>query len=259
MRQRDVTTTDRADVGRGIAAYEAGDLDSAERIAKSCLRSEPEHGRAWELTGLVQFARGNVADSVRSLERATTLVPLRPAARCCLAHGYALVGRTNLACEMLSDQLAEHHQYSDLLLQIGTGLNLVGRPDLAMEACRRAIGVDVRFAQAYYELAFYAGRSGVEVAKVEGLARRAIDLEPDDPTYRIGLAGLLCQCNREDDAFDLVQDLSFEDLRSVTCVGCLERLLHLYGTAGDLRRIVICQEGLLQREANRQTNRTDCC
>ena len=60
----------------------------------------------------------------------------------------------------------------------------------------------------------------------------------------MGLAGLLLEQQKTDEASDLVADLSDEELASLDCSCCLQRLATLYRLVADERRVVVCQRRL---------------
>lgn len=231
-------------------AYERGDLRGALRIATTCLRRSRDDGRAWELCGLIHFAGGNDRESVQALERASLLVPLRPSGRVCLGHAYAKIGKVRLATDLLRDLIENDSMTVPLLLHIANGLNSLGRPDLAMLACRKAVARDDAFAPAHYWLGYFAGKCGQPEHLVEAMIRKAIALAPQVASYRIALAGMLERRGAVEQAAQLVRNLTNSDLESITCMGCAERMIRLYEHTGDYRRVVVCRQHLLRLEVS---------
>ena len=225
-------------------AYQAGNLREGMEIVRRCLDADPDDGRAWELCGLIHYSGGHFSHSVYALESASALVPLRPAGRGCLGHAYAKVNRVGLACDLLTDLIDDDSISEPLLLQVAMGFDSIDRPDLAIRTCRRVIHRDGQFAQAHYDLGFYAGRVGLPRQQIELSIRKAVELSPNVSQYRVGLAGLLLEQQKTDEASDLVADLSDEELASLDCSCCLQRLATLYRLAADERRVVVCQRRL---------------
>ena len=227
-------------------AYEAGDLQSAMAIVQECFADDRNDGRAWELCGLIHFSSGNFQRSVSALECAQCLVPLLPAARVCLGHAYGKIGKTVLSRDVLHDLIDDDSVSIPLLLQVAIGLDAVGAPEYAIQACEMVIERDDRVAQAHYDYGYYAGRCGYHDSYVENSARTAIELDPKNVQYRVGLAGLLWRQDRLDEAYEVVHELPGDLLLEIECTCCLRRMSDLYKRAGDYRRLVLCQERLLR-------------
>ncbi|MBX3439697.1 MAG: hypothetical protein KF861_19565 [Planctomycetaceae bacterium] len=230
--------------------YESGDLEAAIRLAKTYLRRHKDDGRGWELLGLIQYARGRFAVSVSALERAALIVPLRPAARVCLGYGYAKIGRKALSRDVLASLIEDESLSSSLLLQVGVGLDAVDAPRLAMAACRRASASDPLAPQPYYDMGYYASRCGYPPRVTESLAKKALSLDPQNATYRMGLASLLMRLHRREDAYAQAQQLDEAQIESVTCRCCLERIAELFESVSDYRRALLCRQRLLALELN---------
>lgn len=106
-------------------AYQVGDFDVALRRVLCALREDRDDGRAWETLGLVQYARGRFRSCVSALECASLLVPLQPAARVCLAHGYGKIGKTTLSRDLLVALIDDASLTMALLLQVAVGLDTI--------------------------------------------------------------------------------------------------------------------------------------
>lgn len=237
-------------------AYDQGDIDRAMAITRTHLRRNKEDGRGWELIGLIQYSRGRFAVSVSALERASLLVPLRPAAKVCLAHGYARIGRVELSRDLLVEQISDESLSIALLLQVATGLDSTDHPVLAMRACRKATERDPDHPQPYYDLGFYSARCGYPPHVTESLARRAIALDPKNVFYRVGLASFLMKQDRESEAYAIVRAFSVEQIERIGCQCCLRRIIGLFEDASDYRRVILCRQRLLELEIHCTEN--DC-
>ena len=236
--------------------YETGDLPAALALMKRYLVRRPDDGRAWELAGLIQFAAGEYSQSVAAIERACIHIPLRPAARVCLGHGYGKIGRRNLSRDLLAGLIRDDALSVPLLLQVASGLDAIDHPTVALQACRRAAERDPQNPQPYYDMGYYAARCGYEPRYTESLARRAISLDPENVCFRVGLAAHLFKLERVQDAYDVVRELSNEQIEAITCSCCLNRIVSVYEAAGDYRRVVLCRQQLLQIEI--QGHDPDC-
>ncbi len=229
-------------------AFESGDLEDALRSVKSYLKTANECGRGWELLGLIQGTRGRYAISVSALERASLYVPLKPIARVCLGYGYGKIGRKELSRDLLSDLIDCPQMTTDLLLQTATALDAIDYPGDSMRACRVATEKDPTNAQSFYDMGHYAARCGYPANIIESLARKAISLDPENVCFRIGLAGMLIKQDRDEEAFQFVSCLTPGQINEITCACCLRKIVKLYEAQHDYRRVVLCQQQLLELE-----------
>lgn len=236
------------------SVYESGDADHAMYLMRERLRRHQNDGAAWELLGLVQYSRRRFRVSVSALERSALLVPLKPSGRVCLAHGYARIGRVHRAKDLLVDLIDDRSLSLSLLLQVASGLDAIGYPCYAMNACREAVNRDPDFAQAWYDQGYYAARCGHPPSRTEALARKAISLDPGRVNYRVGLASLLMKQDRCAEACELVRHFTNQQICQVCCGNCLRKVLELYQSAHDYRRMVLCHQRLLQLDLERTSS-----
>jgi hypothetical protein len=209
------------------------------------------------MLGLALHADGDHRESVSALEHASILVVLRSVTRVCLAIGYGKIGKAQLSRESLRDLICGNELSATVLVEAAAGLDAVGAPGLAVQACRRAIEGDPWLAQAYYGLGFYSARCGRPPEITIALARKAISLEPQNTAFRIGLASLLKKLGREPEAYAVVKALNDAQIRSVICVCCVERMIPVFESSGDSRRAALCREQLLSLSANPSPSITD--
>ncbi len=229
-------------------AYQSGQLSRAMILVNSHLVRHNDDGRGWEILGLIQYARGKVGIAVSALERAALFVPLVPAARVCLAHGYGRIGCPELSRDLLLELIDDESVSIPLLLQVAAGLDAVDQPRLAMRACQVAAQRDADHAQVYYDHGYYAARSGFPPHVTESLARKALELDPDNVRFRVGLASMLIRQDRNDEAYEFVREFSNAQIEQINCRCCLERIVQLFEEAHDYRRVVLCRQQLLSLE-----------
>ncbi|MEM7475468.1 MAG: hypothetical protein AAF483_10790 [Planctomycetota bacterium] len=225
----------------GWPEYCRGELNSAVEKISSALYSDEENGFGWELMGLIFRDLGKPKSAINAFERASLLVPMHPLASLCLAECYGAVGKTELARDLyLSYADCLDGQVEHLLL-VAAGLEGIDEPHLAMEICRRASGIDPDCGQIAYDMCFYASRCGAQPALIESLAWRAVELEPDNVHFRVGLASLMIRLERLEKAFWVVGSLNSEQISSINCYCCIERLVALYDSYGDNERAELCR------------------
>ena len=242
-----------AELRTAISQYNARNYDRALALVDAALSRQPEHGRLWELRGLIQHGRGEPQAALDALETASALVPLRPASQAVLAACYAAIGRRELARDVYCQVAALPYAGSGLLLEIAAALNDLGTAALAVRVCREASQRDPDAAEPYYDLSYYLGRCGAPLELVESLARRAIGLAPERVSYRVGLASLLYRARRADDAYQVVGRLTARQIREIGCRCCLERVIEVYEAGGDALRARLGRQRLKQLETTRMS------
>ncbi|MDX1965687.1 MAG: tetratricopeptide repeat protein [Planctomycetaceae bacterium] len=251
-----------ASLAEAVALYRGRRYGAARRIVDRILREQPEHGRAWELRGLLWWAVGERGLAEGSLETAMTLVPLCPAAAVALGDCYAAVPRCELSGSLY--ELASAHPEASVatLLAAAAGLDGLGAPHRSVRICRLAILRDAEFAQSYYDLGYYLKRTGAPPHIVEAAARQAIALAPDRLNYRVGLAGFLAQRGRIAEAHALVEHLQPAAIETAHCPCCLDRLASVFETVGDHERSAACRarsQALTTRHGTASQREVDPC
>lgn len=216
--------------------YSSGNLSFAIKLAEYGLAEEEDHGPLWEVLGLAQRDLGRTEEALDSLERASLLIPLKNVSRIVLADCYAQHGRRDLAKDLFLSAAISGRLDEIELLQVAAGLEGIDEPRLAMEACRRAGKLAPDFGQVHYDMGFYASRCGHPPHLVEALVRKAIELEPANIHYRIGLTSLLIRFGRNHEAHEVVWQLTSAQIQEVTCRCCLKRIANLFFDLGDEQR-----------------------
>ncbi|MEM8680916.1 MAG: hypothetical protein AAGF97_16345 [Planctomycetota bacterium] len=222
-------------------AFELGDLDMALALAGQQLAENEDDGQAWEWVGIINSSLSDFEAAVHGFEHASARIPIAPGSQIQLAFAYGKTGRLQLACELIHAVVSEDNVPDELVLYAAATLNNLDRPDLAMNICNRVVHATPSSGQAYYDLGLYAARCGYPSAVVEALARKALELRPQQLTYRLGLATWLAKQYRLADAYELVKQLSVTEINCIKCRCCLGRLIELYTHFDDDRRLP-CQE-----------------
>lgn len=228
----------------GWENYSAGQLWPALKEITRAVAANEDAGRNWELMGLIFRDMAKPKSAINAFEQASVLVPLHPFSSLCLAECYGSIGKRELARDLYLVQ-AESEQVmasTDLMLLVASGLEGVDEPHLAMELCRKASQLDPDSGQAAYDMCFYASRCGAQPALIESLAWRAVELEPRNVHFRVGLASLLIRMHRFDKAYWVVSSLTKCQICDITCECCLERIERLFEFRGDEGRAAVCRQ-----------------
>jgi len=223
---------------------EQGLHEAALELATLSLSEDGDQGQLWELTGLILTDRQLWREALSALETASSLVPLTFEGQCRLADCYAWEGRQELARDLYCSLVEQPGLSVESLLAAAAGLDRLGRPDMAVQVCRKAANSDMPTARTYYEMAYYMRRCGYPPHLVESMARQAVRLDPESVSYRVGLAAVLHQQGRIEEAYDLVSELTCSQLRRIQCPCCLERLLNVCERCEDDVRGKACQAQL---------------
>lgn len=225
-------------------SYTTGRLKDARRKLLQHLSRNREDGRGWELLGLVHHARQKWALSLAALEEASTLVPLSCVGELALADCYFANGQTKWALALYRGIPESDRATTQTLLTVAAKLDSMSDPVGSIAACRKAIQLDPDSAESYFTLSFYLRRCGAPFSVVEAAARRAIDLAPDKFAFRLGLAGQLHAQGRLADVARLLNRVTLEQVQSLSCPCCLDRLIVIFAAIADEDRVLWCREHL---------------
>ncbi|MEL6104928.1 MAG: tetratricopeptide repeat protein [Planctomycetota bacterium] len=187
--------------------------------AFSAVRSE-----AMQLYGIVLHDRGEIEQAAATIEKAEQMSPLNAVTRIALASAYASLGRVGQARDLYLRMAIKRDLPSRLMLEIAAGLEAVGAPQSAVQVCQWVIDAEPSNPQAHYDMGFYSARAGQPLYLSEAMTHRAIQLDPKNISFRVGLASLLIQLDREDEAIAALNEIGSEELRHVTCEDTLHRI-----------------------------------
>lgn len=238
----------------GWNSFAAKRIEEAIRETGRHLKGDPNDGKAWELLGLELRSGGKSQLAADAFERASLIVTLHPLSRILLAESYALLGHIELAQDLYLLAADSCSQDTDLLLTIASGLEGLGNSKLALELARRAGEVDPQSGQVAYDISFYTMRCGCSAYLAESLCWKAVELEPDNVDFRIGLATLLVRLGKTEQACVVLRKLEREGFARVTCRCCLERIADLYRLAGTSQQLESCLRQLEQLSSHSSEN-----
>ncbi|MCC9642182.1 hypothetical protein LOC71_07845 [Rhodopirellula sp. JC740] len=179
------------------------------------------------LLGLAYHHLGRALESADALEKASLLGPIPDEARVALASSYAELRRTDLARDLFLELAISRRLPPGLMLQVAAGLAAIDSPQLAMKVCEWITESDDTVAQAYFDMGVYSARCGNELYITEALTRRALQLDSKNLHYQVGLASLLIQLRREDEAIEAMTLVNVDNIHQATCFSCLERIAEL--------------------------------
>ncbi|MEM6472247.1 MAG: hypothetical protein AAF802_21985 [Planctomycetota bacterium] len=228
--------------------FAAKNYHLAVKFSQYQLAREPEDFESLKIYGLASLATGQLDAGIEALEEATLIAPLEDDLRIELAIAYGWSGRFKLSCDLLMSIATRGNATVEQLLRIAAGLEYIDKPRLAMEACRRAGVLDPEHAEIHFQMGHYAEKCGVPDATIEALIRRALDLEPYNLSYRVGLASMLIRLGRKDEAADVLTLVVPQRLSEITCKACLKRFANLFFDRNRIDTSRLCAIRLAELE-----------
>jgi len=237
-------------------AADAVQHNAAADLAEEALSESPDAGALHEAAGLLLHQLGDHGRTRELLESAQSLVPLRPESEVALAECHIRAGENDLATSLLENVGRRKPDAPEVLLRAAELLERLAEFRAAWCICRRVVNEFPDEARAWFDLSFYMGRLRFPFPCIEAACRRAISLDPANVTYRISLVSALSRLERQEDAHQLLRGLGAAELSQVRCAGCLTALRALYESVNDWRGVCLCNEQLLLRSAESDS---ECC
>lgn len=202
-----------------------------------------------ELLGLILHERGQVSEATDTIEKAGLVVSLRDKSLIALASGYAERGKIDNAREMYLQLALSNRLPSEMMLEVAARLEAIDAPYLAMQVCEWITERDAEFAQAYYDMGCYSARVGNALHLTEALTQHALQLEPDNVNYRVGLASLMIQLDRDEEAVEALRSVTNEQIAVVKCRSCLGRIAALMRRHDHAERADACDDRIAALES----------
>lgn len=206
-------------LGEAQRAYARGNFGSAMTLADSAAIYIPDVPDVWFLRGQVLADLYRFDESDSSFKRVLEIDPHYRSARFNMGHNAfqqstyhakdafrTALGHYEAEAASLRDAIGEddpmgtdRDALATVLLQIGTTYHRLHLPDSARLAYRQALAIDSSLARGY---AWLAGIEQSLGALDDALAnaRRALDLEPDNPEHALLVGVLLNDLERYDEA-----------------------------------------------------------
>jgi tetratricopeptide (TPR) repeat protein len=193
----------------------------------------PNSARIWELQGILLHSEQDFAGAEFALETATLLAPLSMAGQFALGACYLQTGHLSAAESIFEHLFNQPKLPPSRLGELAAGLARCGRLQHALAVCRKAAELEPDSDEAIYGMAHYMSRLEYPAEQVISLLERAVDLAPQVARYRLALVGWLARVGSFRRAHHHLQAVSREHLQTISCAGCLNRLLEVSRRAGD--------------------------
>lgn len=182
-----------------LAAYERGDMDSAERAAQETLRLDPQHTGALYMLGARHLDLGDAASALGWLEAAARNSPRHPGINRALGIVYQALERPQDAISSFEVALSGGAGDSILFNALGLAFYKTGDTERAISSYREALTLDPADPGIHNNIAVAFNR----LHDFESAAQayiKSLELDPRDTEVRTNLANLYEQMNRLEDA-----------------------------------------------------------
>jgi len=187
------------DLDRTVAALGAGDLATADRLARRLLKRAPGHPAVLHLGGLVARYRGRLAEAVDLLRRAAALETHNPDLRHNLAECLRAAGRGEEAARVYEKALAIDPRLDASWIGLGDLARARGAPEEAEAAYRRALALAPTAPAAWNGLGLALHERGM-IAEAADCWRRVVAMAPETAEAWSNLGLALRSLGRADEA-----------------------------------------------------------
>ena len=181
-------------LGRGAQAWEQ---------AQAMLEDHPEDPRLWLLAGQALREQGKYDQAVEYLKRAAGTPDLHQRATLELVETLAASGKFKDAAQLFGDFLRKEGATEAGLTRWATLLARAGERSKAREVLDKVLAGDPDQREALLLKAILEAGDG-QTAEAEQLYRKVLSTHPDDPNATLGLARLLLDLRRLDEARKLL-------------------------------------------------------
>jgi tetratricopeptide (TPR) repeat protein len=165
LQVRDLSDAE-ADAYRGGFCAVAGRTQTAKPLLQDAVKLDPKLALGYQYLGFAEYQDGQKAEALADFKRAIELNP------------------KNALTRYLRAYLAS------------TQAGAIGDDEQLEEDLRAAIAASPNFAPPYGVLGVYLAVQGEKLPEALALARKAVELEPGNSTYRLDIAQVLARMNR---------------------------------------------------------------
>ena len=171
-----------------IDYYQNGQLDDAERLAKSITEQFSYHSFGWKVLGAVFERIGKKPEALDAMQRAVQLKEQDDEAHNNLGVALQERGRLEEAEVSYRQAILLNADYTESYYNLGNTLKELGKLDEAEASYRKAISLENDFADAHNNLGIILKELG-KLNDAETSFRQAIFLKPGfvEPTYGLGI------------------------------------------------------------------------
>jgi len=165
-------------LAEGVRHHRAGHLERAARLYQKVLKTEPGHGDALHLLGLVRYQRGDLVSGERLVREAIARNGQSAAFHNSLGVVLLALGRNEEACAIFSAALERDPGYAEACNNLGNAYQNLGQLSQAISSYRRALDLRPDYAEAWFNQGRAESTRG-QPGAAAGCFRRALDLRND--------------------------------------------------------------------------------
>ncbi|MBA2114668.1 tetratricopeptide repeat protein [Bremerella alba] len=225
---------------RALCYYYHGSYVEAVDVLQLHLEHHPDDPSAWELKGVLCHALCDFEPGKVALEHARTLQGLSVSGQLALADCYANVQQPQMAVAIYCRLAQLPIEDAEVLSRLARGLGMVQQYALAADVCQRACHVDLDSHNARYGVAYYMSKADYPAELIQPILVAAIAMAPQVFFYRVALVTVLSRLHQNEKAYLAIADATTQEIQSLKCTCCLQRLAQLYREAGDQHRAGLC-------------------
>lgn len=232
------------------ALYLNGMPDLALDAIRTHLEASPSDLNAWEFRGMMEHNTGRFESALHSFGEVIRHRRLAPAAQLAFADSSYFVGDEARAETLLRELSLRDGLHRDLLPNLAHGLARANAFLAAIDVCKRAAMEDPTCHRARFGVAYHMTKAGYPPELVYPILVNVTDMAPNVFCYRMSQATVLSRMGMDDRAYLAVADASADELRTIHCLCCVQRLTTLYRKAGDGTRTQFCRRQLAKLRSN---------
>lgn len=161
-----------------LAMYNAGRYAETITLAQKMTIEFPDHGRGWQVLGLVFMLTGRNIDALNALQVAAVILPHDAEVHCNIGITLQALARPTEAEVSYRRALAINPNFAEAHLSLGNTLSELGHQTEAEASYRRAVAIKPNFADAHNNLGTILNELG-QPEKAEVSIQRALEIQPD--------------------------------------------------------------------------------
>lgn len=221
---------------RANKLFQSGFIRPALDIITVELNLHFDQGELWLLRATILHSQGQWMSALAAVETASMFIPLDPGGQLVLADCYSHTGKQELALLAYEHLLQIDSLPVDYYAGLYAGFKRAGKLKLALTASRKAIDLSPENDEAYFGMAHCMSILAYPPRQITGVLRKAVELAPDKPHYRISLVIQLALTKRHSEAYGILTHAADDVFTSITCECVVRKLLDLCAWAGDETR-----------------------
>lgn len=197
----------------GTVQQQKGELQEALTCFERALQQQPQNAELYFRSGLILNQQGHSQAAAQSFRQATGIKPDFAEAWNGLGAACMHMGKLDTAAQAFQHSISLKPELADAHVNLGRLYTTAGNPDSAVQCCQRALKYDPDNTRAYLCLGgTYKIMARYEEA--EECFRKAEQLSPGSVEARAGRANILDAMGKHMKAFDILQPLLDEGIRS---------------------------------------------